>query len=154
MIRLFRGLLEVATGITPRIKARFNDESTCLRCGKCCNCGIQVQDRMVMLKDLPCRHLDYEPGGMAVCVVYPVRENTGWCHKINVESIRKNLFPPNCPYVEGLDNYRGKIELADSEFEEVVPILRKIFKGFPMPEYVKKSDWKKFIRQTLGLNSV
>ena len=79
------------------------------------------------------------------------RELTGWCHKLGAESVKKELYPPSCPYMEGINNYQGKLELPETEFEQIKPILIKIFNGFPRPEYVKKSDWHKFLHQTLGL---
>lgn len=151
MMKIFRGLLEASTGITPEIKRGFDDESKCRRCGVCCHGAIRVRDRMVLLTDLPCRHLRRGPDGLCSCDVYQIRDLTGWCHRITVESIRKELFPPECPYVREITGYEGKIALPPEEFEAVKPILRKIFKGFPRPDYVKVRDWKRFITQTLGL---
>lgn len=152
ILKIFRGLVEAVAGIPPEVKGRFADESLCRRCGQCCYSGIRVQERMILLRDLPCKHLSYEPDGKAVCLVYPVRERTGWCNKLSVESIRHELYPPTCPYVQGIHHYQGKIELSDAEFEEIKPILRKIFKGFPRPEYVRPSAWENFLARTLGLD--
>lgn len=151
MIKILRGLLEAATGITPGIRARFADESLCRRCGTCCHGAIRVQDRMVLLRDLPCRHLVRLPDGTCSCDVYALRHLTGWCHRITVESVRKELFPPSCPYMEGIAGYEGKVELSAEEFAAIIPILRKIFAGFPMPDYVRPGDWERFLRRTLGL---
>lgn len=151
LARLLRGLMEAMIGVPPEFKNRFADESLCRRCGRCCYCGVKVQGRMVALKDLPCKHLDYLPDGRAACQVYPLREKTGWCHPISVESVRKELYPADCPYLEGLAGYRGKTDLSAEEFESLTPVLRKIFKRRPKPEYVRARDWERFIRDTLGL---
>lgn len=151
MIKLFRDLLEAGSGITPEIRNGFADEARCRRCGRCCHGAIRVQDRMILLEDLPCRHLRRGPDGLYACDVYAIRHLTGWCHRITVESIRKELFPPDCPYVREIKGYEGKITLPPGEFAATIPILRKIFDGFPQPDYVKKRDWDRFLRQTLGL---
>jgi uncharacterized cysteine cluster protein YcgN (CxxCxxCC family) len=151
MTRIFRGILEAASGITPEIKARFGDEELCRRCGRCCYSGIRIKNKMVLLKDLPCKHLTYEPDGAAFCTVYQTRELTGWCNKISVESIRKELFPPDCPYVKDIAGYKGKIEIDAREFEEIKPILINAFKIADRPQYVRYSDWKKFLTHTLGM---
>lgn len=151
MIKIFRGILEAATGITDEIKARFDDESLCRRCGLCCYGAVKVKSRMVLLRDLPCKHLGLDAEGKAFCGVYEVRELTGWCHRLTVESIRKELFPPDCPYMAGLPHYRGKVEISGQEFEEIMPILRNLFKIMDKPDYVRAGDWKRFINQTLDL---
>ncbi len=151
MSKIVKSILEYATGVTPEIKARFGDESVCQRCGVCCHAAIKIKEDMVLLRDLPCKYLSYKENGEAVCGVYQVREMTGWCHKISVESIRKELFPPSCPYIQGIAGYKGKVELKGEKFEEVKPILVKIFKGFPQPDYVRKSDWDRFIHVTLDI---
>jgi len=151
MANIFSGILEAAAGITPEIKARFHLEKLCRRCGRCCYSGIRIKNKMVLLKDLPCKHLTYEPAGSAFCTVYQTRELTGWCNKISVESIRKELFPPDCPYVKNLPHYKGKIELSDQKFEEIKPVLRNVFKIMDKPDYVRGTDWERFIQITLGL---
>lgn len=150
-VRLFRGILEAVTGIDEQARRRFDDESLCQRCGKCCHAAIRVEDRMVLLSDLPCRYLACREDGRALCTVYHLRELTGWCYQTSVESVRKELYPPECPYVQGIPHYRGKIELSPEEFEEIKPVLRKIFKGWPRPGYVTAKAWERFIHQTLEL---
>ena len=146
MSKLLRGVLEAATGITPEIRSRFSQEELCLRCGKCCFSAIKVKGRMVMLKDLPCKFLAFEPDGVATCTIYAWREKTGWCHRITVDSIRRELFPPDCPYMEGLPHYQGKLELSYREFEEIKPILKNAFRIIDKPEYLRRSDWELFLR--------
>ncbi len=149
--RLFQGILEAVTGIDKEARQRFDDEGLCRRCGKCCHAAVRVYDRLVLLSDLPCRYLAYQDDGKALCTVYYLRELTGWCHKTSTESVRKQLYPPDCPYVQGIPHYRGKVELSAEEFEQIKPVLQKIFKGWPLPRYVTKKSWERFIHQTLEL---
>ncbi len=144
-------MMEQMYGITPEIKERFENEDLCRRCGICCRSGTEVKGRMVLLKDLPCRHLSHEPGGKTYCRIYEHRERTGWCYKINLQGLQKKLFPPDCPYVQGLKGYKGKIELTDEQFQEVIPILRNLFPLVDRPEYIKKKDWDYFMGNVLGL---
>ena len=151
MINLFRSLMESSLGVTPEIKERFKDDELCRRCGKCCYCATRVKDRMVLLRDLPCKYLTQDANGLAECSIYQQRFTTGFCLKTGTESIKKELYAPDCPYVQGLRNYGGKVELSPEEFEQIKPILRNIFKLFDRIDCVRKSDWDKFIHQTLGL---
>jgi len=151
MVKIFRDLIEAGIGITPEVRAGFQEEERCRRCGRCCYSAIRIKDRMVLLEDLPCKYLAFEPDGRASCSVYERRESTGWCHHINAESVRKELFPPDCPYVAPIARYRGKIAVSAAEFEELKPILQGVFHGFPRPEYVRAGDWDRFLHQTLQL---
>ncbi len=149
--RILDGIVEAFVGITPEIKERFGKEDLCSRCGECCHASIRLKKTMVLLPDLPCKFLSRLPDGRTYCTVYPIRDLTGWCREISAESVRRELFPPQCPYVAGLANYGGKIKLEGQEFEKLIPDLRKIFKGFSRPEYVREEDWRRFKQKTLGL---
>lgn len=151
IMRIFRDIMAVTTGITPEIKERFADEGLCRRCGICCHSSIRIKDKMVLLKDLPCKYLIIREDEKTFCSVYNIKELTGWCHRISPESVRKQLFPSDCPYVEGISHYKGKIDLPKEEFEEIKPILKNIFKGLPRPEYVRPRHWDNFIVNTLEL---
>jgi len=151
MAKLFSGIIEAATGITPEVKARFQEEGLCRRCGKCCCAGVRVKDRMVLIRDLPCKYLHYFPDGRAECAVYARRDLTGWCQNICGESIRKELFAPDCPYVQGLPRYHGKVELSPEEFAEIMPILQSLFKLADKPIYVRSADWNRFLFEVLEL---
>lgn len=151
MSKILRGILEVATGITPPVKAQFQDEALCRRCGVCCLSGVRIKDKIVLLRELPCKYLAFEPDGLASCSVYPSRELTGWCHRVGVESVRRELFAADCPYVQGIPRYGGKIELSPEEFNEIKPILRNVFKLLAKPEYLRLSDWNRFRHDVLGL---
>jgi hypothetical protein len=106
---------------------------------------------MILLSDLPCRFLSYLTDGRAMCQVYETREKTGWCYRVNVQSLQKSIFPPDCPYVHGLPHYGGKIKVSDSDFQGLLPVLREAFAGLRCPEFIKIKDWDHFIREVLGL---
>ena len=148
---ILRGILEAAAGITPAIKAKFTDESLCRRCGVCCLTGVRVKDKMVLLPDLPCRHLSRPANGPCSCAVYPHRDLTGFCHRVNLESIRAELFAPDCPYVRDLPRYQGKTAVSPAEFDEIKPILRNLFKLLDKPDYARRADWDRFRCDILGL---
>jgi hypothetical protein len=145
MLNLLREFLEFVTRIPDQTLARFDDEGLCRRCGRCCVSATRVKGRMVMLPGLPCKYLVRLPQGPAACQIYEQRELTGFCHRITRESIRKELFPPDCPYVQGITGYQGKIELPPADFEAVTPILRNLFRLADRPEFVRKSDWDNFL---------
>lgn len=150
MIQIIQWLLEGTAGLTPEVKARFEDEGLCRRCGRCCYGAIRVKSRLVLLKDLPCKHLVHDRAGLAVCRIYPLRERTGYCHKVGPASIRKELFPPDCPYVAGLKGYGGKIEIPDADFDEIIPIIRNLLALIDQPDFVSPRRWQAFLRDRLG----
>ena len=148
---LFQGLAVQRFRIAPEIRARFNDESVCKRCGVCCHSGITLKGRMILLKDLPCRHLVYESENLASCRVYKKRDKLAWCNRMNVWTVARGLFPNDCPYVQGIKNYSGKVALSDEEFKGILPELRKIFKDYPRPDYISVRTWNRFLYKVLNL---
>jgi uncharacterized protein len=151
MINLLRNLLSSAIRVPAEVKARFEDDGLCRRCGRCCIGATRVRDRMIMIPDLPCKFLQVLPDQTTRCTIYPIRELTGFCNRINLDSIRRELFPPDCPYMAGIAGYRGKVLLPAAEFEAVKPILRNIFRIIDRPDYVRPQDWDRLLRETLGL---
>lgn len=151
-LRIFQLFLQPTYEIPPEVEARFADESLCRRCGRCCHSAMRLGGRLVLLKDLPCRHLVWEDDGRACCRIYERREETGFCNKLCRESVERNLFPPDCPYMQGIPGYQGKVEVSEQEFEALRPGLRKIFQGYPRPEAVIRRDWDHFLREVLGLD--
>jgi hypothetical protein len=137
--------------ITPEIMARFKDESLCRRCGLCCHSGVRHKGRMILLKDLPCKHLVYETENFSRCRIYDRREEISWCNKVSVRNVARGLFPEDCPYVQGIKNYSGKVVLSEDEFKEILPELRRVFHDYPRPEYISEATWNRFIYEVLEL---
>lgn len=148
---IFRGLVEALDRVPPEARARFSDENLCRRCGKCCFCGTRVKDSMVGFRELPCKYLEFGEDGLASCSIYEWKDQTDFCQSVGIESIRSELFPPDCPYVEGIKDYQGKIFLAEDQLDEVLPILGNVFKLFECPAYIRQEDWNRFLKTRLGL---
>lgn len=138
--------------IPPEVEARFQDESLCRRCGRCCHSAVWLGGRFVLLKDLPCRHLAWNEDGTAFCRIYEQREETGFCHKLSRRSVERNLFPPDCPYVEGIPGYRGKVEVSAEEFQALVPALCAMFQDYPPPPAISSACWNHFLSEVLKRN--
>jgi hypothetical protein len=151
-LRLFQSLLSPAYQIPPEAEAGFADESLCRRCGRCCHSAMRLSGKFVLLKDLPCRRLTWEDDGRARCRIYERREATGYCNKLSRSSVERNLFPPDCPYMQGIPGYQGKVEVREDEFLALLPDLRKIFQGYPKPFAVTKRDWDHFLSKVLKLD--
>jgi len=151
-LRLFQSLISPAHKIPPEAEARFADESLCRRCGRCCHSAMRLQGKFVLLKDLPCRHLAWEEDGRACCRIYARREETGYCNQLSRDSVGRNLFPPDCPYMDGIPGYQGKVEVREDEFQALLPELRKIFHDYPRPGAVTQRDWDHFRREVLRLD--
>jgi uncharacterized cysteine cluster protein YcgN (CxxCxxCC family) len=94
------------------VEAGGHDESLCRRCGRCCYRKLLVGDRIYYL-DVPCPYLDTET---RLCTVYERR------HEVNPdcldveEGIRIGVFPADCPYVQGLEDYAPPVESPDPAF--------------------------------------
>jgi len=148
---LVRQIFNLIHAVPAEVLARFADESLCRRCGRCCHAAIRVQGRFVLLVDLPCRHLEKFGDGRTRCRLYVRREQTGFCNKLSEESVRRNLFPPDCPYMQGIPYYSGKLTPSAAEFQALLPRLREIFRDYPRPEAIAGRDWERFIHEVLGL---
>jgi uncharacterized protein len=153
MINLLRGLLDATLRVPAEVQTRFEDETLCRRCGRCCIGATRIGGRMVMIPDLPCKFLQVLPEGGSRCTVYPIRELTGFCHRITLEAVRRELFPPDCPYMAGIPGYRGKVLIPAEEFEALKPILRDLFRLVDRPTYVRPQDWRHFLHSTLGFTA-
>jgi hypothetical protein len=151
-IRLLQLLRQPGYEIPRAVEARFDDEGLCRRCGSCCHSAIKVGGRLVLLLDLPCRYLTRAADGRACCRIYARREKTGFCNKLSRESVARDLFPPDCPYVQGIPRYQGKIAVNPEEFQGLRPDLREIFRDYPQPAAVSARHWRRFRREVLGLH--
>ncbi len=149
--RILQGLAVNHFRISPEIRARFDDESVCRRCGLCCHSGVTLKGRLILLKDLPCKYLFYETQSFASCRVYSRREELGWCNKMNAWNVAKGLFPDDCPYVRDIKGYSGKKIVSEEELVKLLPDLRKVFRNYPRPEYISTLTWNRFLYEVLEL---
>lgn len=150
-IRLIQLLLNPGYEIPAEVEARFADEALCRRCGRCCHSAIKVRGKFVLLKDLPCRYLTWEADGRAGCRIYARRESTGFCNQLSRASIARDLFPPDCPYAQGIPGYEGKVVVSEEEFQALRPALQKIFQDYLQPQAVTRRHWRRFLGEVLGL---
>jgi len=127
------------------IRERFNDESACKRCGKCCYQGFVVKGYFILMPDLPCRYLVSDGNGHMVCSEYERRHEIEWCNPANPKTARQGLFPPDCAYVQGIKNYHGKIPPPEGQKEKIRKILYKRVKEMQCPEHLKQEDWLRFL---------
>ncbi len=87
-------------------------ESLCRCCGRCCFEKIDFEGT-IYYTDIPCQYLDLDT---RTCRVYDRRDTVRkGCVRLKPENLSKGFLPADCPYVEGLDNYRGPVLLDDEE---------------------------------------
>jgi len=131
------------------IRERFDDESACKRCGKCCYQGFIVRGYYIMIPDLPCRYLKPDGEGRTVCEVYEHRHKIEWCNTANPKTAKAGLFPPDCAYVEGIINYHGKILPPPEEEERINKALLKRVRRMDCPEAIRLEDWLNFLARLI-----
>ena len=84
----------------------MSGDGLCRRCGRCCYHKLIVGDD-VYYTPLPCRHLDARTN---LCAIYAERHAVEPMCLTVEEGIRRRVFPADCPYVEGMAEYRPPIE--------------------------------------------
>ena len=146
---LFKGLRKnaIPRGEEGRkIKERFADEDACKQCGTCCHQGFIVCGYFILVPELPCKYLDQNGDGKYYCTTYETRDSVEWCHRCNVKTVKQGLFPEDCSYTRGVINYEGKMLPPKGEEDRIRRALRKRVKYMPRPDYIRASDWAKFMR--------
>ena len=84
-------------------------EALCRRCGRCC-CRKFVLRDIVYLTPFYCPHLDPTT---RLCTVYERRFQVN-PNCLPVErSLERGVFPADCPYVAGREDYRPPVETLD-----------------------------------------
>ncbi len=111
-----------------------HDENLCRRCGRCC-CRKFLLGEYVYHTPFHCQYLDLET---RLCTVYERRfEVNPYCLPVE-RAMERGIFPADCPYVAGREDYRapvenldffglgelarqiaGELEVSDEEFERV-----------------------------------
>jgi|GEM_PF-1269152 len=132
--------------IPPEVEEKFSDEKLCRRCGLCCYGSVPYQGKLAIILDLPCKYLIQEGEKKNTCAIYPARHQIAkWCQGVNPKSVARGLFPNDCPYVQGIQGYQGKVLIPYQENAQFYNFLQKTFRHQPCPEYLKPSDWQKFL---------
>ncbi len=79
-------------------------EQKCRRCGRCCFEKLDL-DGEILYTDEPCEYLD---PATRLCSVYPQRHTARpGCAPLTPEHLAMGILPADCPYVDGLPNYRA-----------------------------------------------
>jgi len=132
--------------IPEEIAQKFSDESLCRKCGQCCYSSVLYQDRLTIIPDLPCKYLKKQNENMAICSIYSERQKVArWCNNVTKDTVCKGLFPDDCPYVQNIPGYQGKVMISGQEKERFYLWLSRTFPDQIRPEYISELDWGKFI---------
>lgn len=79
-------------------------ENRCRRCGRCCYEKIDYQGE-IYYTDIPCNHLD---PATRLCTVYSERHRLRpGCVPLTPKIVAAGILPADCPYVQGLADYRS-----------------------------------------------
>jgi len=79
-------------------------DSHCRRCGRCCYEKVEFQGD-IFYTDIPCEHLDLRS---RLCTVYENRiKRRPGCLRLTRDLIQRGLLPGDCPYVDGIRDYRA-----------------------------------------------
>ena len=128
--------------ITEAHKKRFADESVCNDCGGCCYLSFELGRKTVIVRDLPCKNLRFDDEGKSLCAIYERRLETDYCHRVTPQTVRWGLFPGDCPYVEDIKGYRGKIYL--DEHPEYKERIVEEYGDTERPDFIRARDWRRF----------
>ena len=135
-----------ALKIPPEIEQRFKEEELCRRCGLCCYGSVRYKGRLVIIKELPCKYLELDAGGKATCRIYPDRHQLApWCQRVERKTVEAGLFPDDCPYVQGIEGYQGKVLLVGEEKKKFYRWLSENINPQPQPEYLEDEVWRNFL---------
>lgn len=116
-------------------------EALCRRCGRCCCAKLIISGEVVYTPHF-CKHLD---PATRLCTIYERRfEINPDCMTVE-EGIRCGVFPADCPYVQGIENYRPPREHWTAQeralFEDIVRRMKNV--GDRLPARVKPSSASK-----------
>lgn len=122
-------------------------ESMCVDCGICCFAQVElVKGHKVLIPELRCQYLVYEPEGKTCCSIYNERETKAksWCLPL-AEAIAKGLFPKPCPYVAEMEDYVGTHVLNEDQYDQLRPRLQKAFDPRQKPVWITHKAWALFV---------
>jgi uncharacterized cysteine cluster protein YcgN (CxxCxxCC family) len=90
-----------------------------------CHTPILLDNQPVIIPELRCRYLDQnEANGEYYCTVYERRHEVApWCKTV-AESIPTGALAWDCPYVAGIQGYRGKRWAKDWERDAIRQAVR------------------------------
>ena len=87
-------------------------EARCRRCGRCCYEKIEFEGE-IYYTDEPCEFLDKDT---RLCRIYATRHvRRPDCSPLTPRQLERGLLPSDCPYVAGIEGYRGPQLWEDDE---------------------------------------
>lgn len=91
------------------------DPNLCEKCGRCCYAKLII-DGEIVYTPFPCPYLDE---ATRLCAIYERRhEINPYCLPVEL-GIRLGVFPPDCPYVRDIPDYKPpRMSLTPQELEE------------------------------------
>lgn len=98
-------------------------ESQCTRCGASCHFAVVVNGLPVVVDDLHCKFLEFDPDGRTRCSVYSERfERAPWCQHAS-EAVEQGLLAQGCAYTQKRAGYRGKTRLHRRLMDRARPTI-------------------------------
>jgi hypothetical protein len=100
-----------------------------------CHTPILLGHESVIVPEIHCLYLAQKQDGSNeyYCTVYEKRfELAPWC-KTSVEAIPLNALAWDCPYAQGVANFKGKRWAKDWERDAIYRVLREAFLQFGLP---------------------
>jgi hypothetical protein len=88
-------------------------EARCRRCGRCCYEKIDYEGE-IYYTDEPCEYLDLQT---RLCTIYDQRRHQirEGCAPLTPEVLKMGALPADCPYVEGIEDYRAPHPFEEEE---------------------------------------
>ena len=120
-------------------------EGVCVHCAACCYAHVPVDGRPVLIRSLRCKFLAVDHDGKSRCTVYADRrEKAPWCQNLE-KAIAQEIFPQECPYVQGHGGYRGPQLLDEASYREVLERLRADWRDRPREPWADPEEWQAFL---------
>lgn len=120
-------------------------ERACVHCGACCKARVVIGGVPVQVPALWCKHLRVDGDGKSQCAIYGRRhELAPWCERLEA-AIAKGLYPPDCPYVAGLEPYRGTVMLDEPSYRLAEEALHRFLRTKPCPEWADPVAWAAYV---------
>jgi uncharacterized cysteine cluster protein YcgN (CxxCxxCC family) len=122
-------------------------EGACTHCGSCCHPVVFVNGVRIVVKAIGCRFLARGDDGKSRCTVYDERAaKAPWCMDLR-RGLKVEVFPDDCPYVEGLDRYKGPEVLNEFRYGLVEGLLRDAMKEDACPPWADPAAWEAFVKR-------
>lgn len=124
-------------------------EGMCVNCGLCCYAAVPVAKGVnALIPELRCKYLVQKGAdGETCCSTYETRfeKAAGWCLPL-ADAIQKGIFPEQCPYVQDVKGYVGKVALDERTYNLVRPQVKEHLVSKGMPVWADAQAWSNFVK--------